>query len=331
MGLNKLPIEPLSLIKRKGWTLRTYRFYAKKHGVRIQDIIESYGTEDGFTTYDGLYSIAYNDLIRSPGRIRFTLMHEIGHIYLKHLEEFEQTVLARGYNGLSEWEYGVLELEAGIFASEVLSPYPILLTLNWCKSGVIRKYCGLSDKASKKRASQILNIKSNGVYINYGSPIMQNFYSFMFKKSCKSCGYQLINKDANYCPICGDKFIWGEGKMLVYPGYQLDQNSKATVCPRCGSKEMYQGVEYCHICGVYLINRCADIINEDWNGNPYAERQGCYKPAPGNARFCMHCGNPTTYYLNNLLSNWQKTKAQIEAEKPKLKAVSTIKDADPYF
>ncbi len=118
-GIHRLPVNPFELIRRNKWTLRTYQYYAEKLGISVNDIIDAFGSEDAFTIYiDGQYSIAYNTAITTPGRIRFTLMHEIGHIYLNHLSEFEQTVLTRG---LSDAEYELLEKEANIFLYKILS------------------------------------------------------------------------------------------------------------------------------------------------------------------------------------------------------------------
>lgn len=70
-----------------------------------------------------LYTIIYDDVrITNPDRIRWTIMHELGHICLKHLVHFENTGLNRG--GLTKREYGVLEQEAHRFAAEVFMRAP---------------------------------------------------------------------------------------------------------------------------------------------------------------------------------------------------------------
>ena len=162
MKINSLPVDPIKLIEINKWTLRTFQFYAQKHGVSLKDVIEAYGTEDAFTVYcNGNYSIAYNDRIRSIGRIRFSLMHEIGHIYLRHLEEFNKTILSRG--GLTKQEYKALESEADTFAAEVLAPYEVMLALEWSNYKIIQKMCGLSVQAAQIRASQIFNLRLNGL------------------------------------------------------------------------------------------------------------------------------------------------------------------------
>lgn len=310
MKINSLPVDPIKLIEINKWTLRTFQFYAQKHGVSLKDVIEAYGTEDAFTVYcNGNYSIAYNDRIRSIGRIRFSLMHEIGHIYLRHLEEFNKTILSRG--GLTKQEYKALESEADTFAAEVLAPYEVMLALEWSNYKIIQKMCGLSVQAAQIRASQIFNLRLNGALWDYDSPIIKYFYNFIFKRYCTSCSYYFVSNSAKYCPICGNKLKWGEGTMIYDDGYILDENGKAKICPRCENEEPELG-DYCSICGAYLINECTDVIGIDFNGNEFIEKQGCHSIASGNARYCTICGNPTTFYRAGFLLPWEEAKEMIE-------------------
>lgn len=327
--INKLPVDPMQIIVRNKWTLRTYDFYAKKHGVTVKDIIKAFGSEDAFTTYqNGLYSIAYNDKVYPPERIKFSLMHEIGHIYLKHLEEFDQTILARG--GLPDKEYDILEKEANIFASETLAPNEVLLSLGWTSYPVIKKLCKLSKKAAKVKASILFNLIFNWVYVDPNSPIIKAFYDFIHQKKCNHCEYGFVSSKAKYCPICGgDKLIWGEGKMIYNDGYELDENGRAIKCPRCDNEEVKYG-DYCIICGAYLVNKCPDKTDIDFNGNEYVVEQGC-GPVPGNARYCPICGNKTTFFLEKLLLPWEETIENFTANKAETATVDEISDDDIPF
>lgn len=99
--IKTFPIDPFQIIENNKWGLVTYSELAWEKGVLVEDIIEAFQSEDGYTIYDGTnYTIAYNNTIKNRGRIRFTLMHEIGHIYMNHLVDFEETILMR--NTLTE-------------------------------------------------------------------------------------------------------------------------------------------------------------------------------------------------------------------------------------
>jgi Zn-dependent peptidase ImmA (M78 family) len=149
-------------------------------------------SEDGFTSFNGRnYSIAYDESIRSRGRVRWTLMHEIGHIYLKHFIDFKQTFIRRG--SLTDDEYDILEKEAHYFAKNVLAPLPLLDKLKIKTAETIYKITGLSMEASRNRLSDLAIWKFN--YRNiYDLAIIKNFHPFIHKKRCVICGHSFIYK-----------------------------------------------------------------------------------------------------------------------------------------
>ena len=73
----------------------------------------------------------------------------------------------------------------------------------------------------------------------------------------------------------------------------LDQNSKAVRCPVCDNEEISPNGNYCHICGTYLVNQCTKYDR-------------CGQLAAANARYCICCGAPTTFFQNNLLKAWNQ-------------------------
>jgi Zn-dependent peptidase ImmA (M78 family) len=69
------------------------------------------------------WGIIYNTAIRSPGRINFTLAHELGH-YLLHRLTLEGGIIQCSRRDMMSWnsEYGLREAEANEFASYLLMP-----------------------------------------------------------------------------------------------------------------------------------------------------------------------------------------------------------------
>ena len=71
-------------------------------------------SKEGVSCFDSSrgrkYIIYFNDQIKCKQRIRFTIMHEIGHIVLEHGASSEQT-----------------ESEADFFARNALAPMPIMI------------------------------------------------------------------------------------------------------------------------------------------------------------------------------------------------------------
>lgn len=284
-------------------------------------------SNDGGTLYcadTNEYCILYNEKVLSPGRIRWTIMHEIGHIVLKHFEDFPQTSISR--KGLTDGEYDTLEKEAEQFAFHVLAPPIILNRLKIKSANQIYHLCKLSRRASENRFNYQQKWDTHPYSDSRSIKVIQAFYDFIYQKRCRRCNYGFVDKEARYCPICGAKLSWGEGEMK-YNGVELDENYKALICPRCENEEISPEGDYCAICGAYLINKCADIMDSD-NYRTWVEKEGCGMPAAGYARYCIHCGNPTTYFQNKILKPWKEAKALLLGLK--LEAAPTKDDDIPF-
>lgn len=118
--------------------------------VKLLDIglidTDIYG-EDGFIMYrpdKNKYKIVIDYSITSS-RKRFTLAHEIGHIILKHFEQYD-------INNLTDKEKEVLDKEADVFAGELLMPYAIIKTANASIPSMIKRF-NVTPEAMKTRLS----------------------------------------------------------------------------------------------------------------------------------------------------------------------------------
>lgn len=132
----------------------TYRNFAKMHSIPVLDVALYAESNDGATHYDAntdRYIILYND-DAYKGRMRFTVAHELGHVFLKHLCVLSESKVAA--NNLFDSSYKVFEIEADRFASMVLCPFPVLRELNINSAAQIRTFCGLSKQASEIKLEQ---------------------------------------------------------------------------------------------------------------------------------------------------------------------------------
>lgn len=171
--------------------------------------------EDGFLIRDrGIERIFYNDQVEHPERIRWTIMHEIGHAFLGHFQ-FDETLFR---NGMTTTASGVLEVEAHLFASEVLAPSPVIRNL-----GIVDAYwkiaelCGISESAAMKRASHMMRYPFYHHH-EQDEQILELFQDFLqpvticLDPSCdekKQPHY--VQKDSTreeFCEHCGNKMIW---------------------------------------------------------------------------------------------------------------------------
>ena len=104
-------------------------------------------SNSGATHYDpdtNRYLILYNAEMNA-GRIRWTLAHEIGHIYIGHLEVIEGAEIA--YNEQRGF-YDQFESEADYFAWNLLAPLPILREMGIRSASEIKATYGLSNQAA---------------------------------------------------------------------------------------------------------------------------------------------------------------------------------------
>ena len=134
---------------------------------------------------DKEYLVVYDDRIGSERRIRWTIAHELGHIFLGHFVEFTLTSFLRGANGevrlgLTDEDYGVLEVEAHFFASAFLSPAAVIRKIDSCESTFgIMDMCGISEDAAYKRLDELKRL-TGGSYEIEGI-LNRNFYNYVWK------------------------------------------------------------------------------------------------------------------------------------------------------
>ncbi len=138
-NINSLPVNPFAVCQHHGFIIKSVS--------QTEDIIDEIDPFDvrenpecdakTYLTSKGRYIIIYDDAIFSQGRIIWTIAHEIGHIVLKHLINFDQT---ETHKGLTESENEILEKEADAFASEFLAPAEILINCNCVKKIELYSY-----------------------------------------------------------------------------------------------------------------------------------------------------------------------------------------------
>ena len=107
LGIGKYPINPFEIIRKKGYVLHSYSELPNK----ARSLLASYNL-DATSFYDPnlkTFVICYDDT-QSIERIRFTLMHEVGHITLGHREESD-----------------LAKKMADYFAAYSLAPSPIIM------------------------------------------------------------------------------------------------------------------------------------------------------------------------------------------------------------
>ena len=119
-SIQSFPVDPFEIIKKEKYGLMKYSELADEFDCSIDKVCTCLRSSDGKTILENdYYSIAYNDS-KPITRIRFTLMHELGHIYLNHLVDFEKSDMLRNDKialCFLNVECRVLEYVANVFSA----------------------------------------------------------------------------------------------------------------------------------------------------------------------------------------------------------------------
>lgn len=106
---------------------------------------------DGFIVFSkGKKEIFLNDKVNNRNRRRFTLAHELGHGILNHNID-----IVHYRNSEVDSDIDMQELEANVFARDILMPSTVLAALNIHTPEEIMKVCDVSRKSAEIRATRM--------------------------------------------------------------------------------------------------------------------------------------------------------------------------------
>lgn len=300
-GINSLPIDLFALYKKYGWNILSFSQvkaleikHSKDFGYKLNCDAKTY------LRSDGRYLTIYDGAISTDGRILWTIAHEIAHIVLKHMEDFEQTAIDKG---LAEEENEVLEAEANLFVSEFLAPSEVLLHCNCTTKTTIKKLCGLSKEAAENKETYLLKYKPKVAHESINEQVLRQFYDYKINKMyyhkvyinlCPNCKNYILSNKEHFCRICGKPINFRtSGHGVIYnDGFETDSTGKTVLCPICQEHKSEEDAYTCSKCGADLVNKCLSNNDE------------CPKYQPGSSRYCYHCGSKTTFYLKGFLKSY---------------------------
>lgn len=335
------PVDPFKIVKKNKWGLISYSELANDLGVTVEEVEAALQSKDGYVTKDkNNYTIAYNDTIKVESRIRFTIMHEIGHIVLGHLDDFDETILRRSL--LTEEQYSVLEKEANAFSRNFLAPAPLVIEMKreWgdVYSTDIQKTFNISRAAAQIRLSML------DWDFNHSGQFSENIFkrcsffinTFLHRKQCQKCGHASAVKGTKYCSICGNEGLIRNSKesnIVKYNVINLNDENVAVTCPKCKNEDV-KG-PYCHICGTYLVNRCTgwregSVGVYQSNSLWHIDDVGCGELLPGSARYCHKCSSTSTFYELGLLDYWEHELMEEEHNRIQLNPPKEYRSLEEY-
>ena len=145
-GINSLPVDLWKIAEHFDLRMHAY----SKSGL-IQFLKEDVLQGDGFIAYiGGKKEIFINDKINNRPRRRFTMAHELGHGILNH-----DIRKIHFRNSEIDSQTDMQELEANVFARDILMPATVLAALNIHTPEEIMKLCDVSRRSAEIRAERM--------------------------------------------------------------------------------------------------------------------------------------------------------------------------------
>jgi len=162
--INSLPVKVSQIAKQSDITLLKNS---------VANLLSK--NESGITLVqdDKLYIIYADE--QSPQRCRFTIAHELGHIFLGHL--FKEN--GNGFSTTDDAEHS-----ANVFARDLLAPACVLHELHATNAAAIANLCNISFDAATYRAERMSELECrNAFYLHpLERQVKEQFADFINKK-----------------------------------------------------------------------------------------------------------------------------------------------------
>lgn len=144
-NVNSLPVMVTDIVKQS----RNIKLF------KNSDINKLPNGKSGITiSHNRKFNIIYNDT-ESSNRCRFTIAHELGHIFLGHL-----LINTPEYKTFSM--RGDIENEANVFARDLLAPACVLHELQTFTARDISKLCNISLESARYREKRMHDLELRG-------------------------------------------------------------------------------------------------------------------------------------------------------------------------
>lgn len=148
-GVSELPVDVFAICKKERIMLFTY--FQGKSFIESLNLSENVKDNDAFSVNNMIF---YDDT-KPTQRQRFSIAHELGHIFLHSDTSGKATV----YNREPSPTDSPIEAEANIFASRLLAPLSVIQFLNLNSAKEISDFCDISYSAAKLRFARLCEIR----------------------------------------------------------------------------------------------------------------------------------------------------------------------------
>jgi len=292
---------------------------------RVTDIHFRFGKEP---VCGSIWYICY-DHKSLESRMRFTLMHELGHICLSHHQYFQKDTLIDLEDNP---QYRVADNQADFFSTNILAPAPAVFRLlqehgfsyvrgrvpGWQLTDqnapflrnlgkvpspemLVATAFGLSMAATHRRLSELpieleiwnkLDPELRTAVANI--PYRAGWY-------CWVC-HTRRRTTSLYCPGCGAwmHYEFQDRGRFAKPVMSLRPNGQFAFCSVCGNNEFAEDDLFCSVCGSPIVNECENALHTDGDfirSGMWVVR-GTHRCRPTDI-YCGACGMHTAFGRNH--------------------------------
>lgn len=170
--IHSLPVDLWKIAERYDLHIHTYSKSGLTHFLK-DDVLHG----DGFIICIGeRKEIFINDQIHNKPRRRFTLAHELGHAILNH-----NLSKLHFRNSETDSRTDVQELEANIFARNILMPAAVLAALGVHTPEEIMRLCDVSRQSAEIRSARMKELYQRGSFCRHPleQQVLSNFENFI--------------------------------------------------------------------------------------------------------------------------------------------------------
>jgi len=287
--------------------IESFETFCRRHKCSLNDLINALGEDGDVATFrevahiEGVHIPVYSHIIlvnvspRLPrGRKRFTLSHELGHVWCghsyeqlnshPHIEDNKQYFLSDEKNSSV---YNIWEREAHLFSRNILcpaicaknilllygighhrnpgepfivdnpkAPIHFLQMTELDPVGILMRIFDISEAAAEVR----LETLDRDLYYcsRYFTQEQIDYFNKMtYTLVCRRCNNTTLTP-SYYCHNCGDQ-LFGYSKKPIPPLAEppIRETNQFAFCPGCGEREYSSEAEYCPTCGHPLLNPCS--------------------------------------------------------------------------
>ena len=354
LNITSFPVDPFKIIDAYKDTILCFPWSELKAAQGVSDPFHLHQKKiDARVIWSpkaNKFVLVYDDKQNNPLRLRWTIMHELGHCFFGHLVDFPETEIKANDDSSHSEKYGILEVEAHWFAAEVLCPTDIFqqFTANGkptISPEYLSRLCLISGEAARKRFDYFFNGKTP---LQKDSILLRNFYQFFLDEQAKvlyetlpffevdpihSSEWPSYDKTARKCPSCHSYVAFTKGDYCPYCGFKLgsnyDQFSFYDLSgPIKEDERVYKlpsASPHVHLPwvqeedGILHLLFCPHCSSENSSNDQYCAQCGSplinyctaeNRPVLYKSRFCPYCGKPTTF--NSLYLEAEETTEEMK-------------------